>query len=226
MQKYNKIFTTLLMSLGLMAYHINAIEPTPPSNKIERIEATKQGLENLKGYRKIAQTNSVPTLTSSSNPQDPIDITGTISIVSISAGLLTIWGTAPGNWIFGFGPRDAVGIGSITDWQVITGSDGTLQFKNTITRTCLAGYVNGVIHVECNPNDSHQRWKINHFENGAVQLQNAAYGTCMQTPLFRHTVYYKISLVQCAQPGVQNSDQQWAIIPPQEGSAPLIRLKK
>lgn len=225
MQKHRKILIAFFIGLGLITCNVNAIGPTPPSDKFEIIEGKTQGATNLKGYAEISKNpptaqNAIP------NKNDPIDITGAISIISVSGGLLTIWATAPGNWVWGIGPRDSVSLGSITDWQIITNADASLHFRNTVTRTCLAGYSNGVIHAECNKDDKYQKWKINHFENGAIQLQNVGYGTCVQTPLSRFSTYYSISLVECVKPGVSNLDQQWSIIPPQEGSLPLIRFKK
>lgn len=224
MQKHRKILIAFFIGLGLIACNVNAIGPTPPSDKFEIIEGKQQGEKNLKEYLKIS--NLKPTASNAAQDKDPIDITATASIISVSGGLLTIWATTPGNWVWGIGARDAVSLKSITDWQIITNGDATWQFKNTVTRTCLAGYSNGVIHVECSKEDKYQKWKINHFENGAIQLQNVGYGTCIQTPTSRFSTYYSISLVDCVQPGVLNLDQQWSIIPPQEGSLPLIRLKK
>ena len=144
-----------------------------------------------------------------------------VGIMSASGGLLTVWARYPGNWVWGYTPFDSLSFGNLRVWQIITHSDGSVNFRNTDTDTCLSAYGNGVIHTGCNFNNPSQKWDLIPFDNKAFQIKNQATKTCLQTPVIRKTRYYSIYTVSCVGQNTYNLDQQWFIIAPTTRPTPI-----
>ncbi|TLD98232.1 hypothetical protein LS73_009230 [Helicobacter muridarum] len=89
----------------------------------------------------------------------------------------------------------------------------------------MQAYKSGVIHEVCDKNLQTQLWNFNLFDNQAVQIQNVGTKTCLQTPTFRHTIYYSAYLTQCAI-NKSNLDQQWYIIPTLVNTAPIFTINR
>ena len=88
-------------------------------------------------------------------------------------------------------------------------------------------YKNGVIHLPCRENNPSQLWNINPFSNRAIQLQNEATKTCLQTPVIRTKNFGSIFLAKCVtqqnpSSGNDNISQQWVITAPLTSTPPIF----
>ncbi len=169
----------------------------------------------------LASTN--PTA-QNANQNQRLDTSDSVALMSAGGGVLTVWATHVGNWVWGYAPRDSLNLGRAREWKILSRSNGKVSFVNLQTNTCLSAYKNGVIHMPCDSNNPAQIWNLNTFANRATQIQNEATKTCLQTPLIRNTRALSIFLVPCASASTPlkaeaNIEQQWYI------TAPLIRTQ-
>lgn len=190
--------------------------PTPPANQDKNFSLVEGEDLSDKLKKKFGGT---PLLRSGS---PSFQLSDQISLLSSTGGLLTLWSTREGSWVWGYTPFDSLGFGDARIWRIITYNNGEVSFKNEASGNCLAAYGNGVIHVRCDSNDSTQRWALTFFTNQAIQIKNVGYNKCLQTPEIRHRVWYDIFLTNCVKAGESNLDQQWYVIPPTKRTTPVF----
>lgn len=191
--------------------------PTPPADQKDNFSL----VDGIDLSEKLKNRFGGTPLLSSSTPN--FQTSDPISIQSSTGGLLTLWSLREGSWVWGYPPLESLSFGDARIWRIITYENGEVSFKNEANGNCLTAYGNGVIQLKCYPNDSLQRWKFIFFKNQAVQIKNIGYNNkCLQTPEFRHRVWYDIFLVNCVKSGEENLDQQWYIIPPAKRTTPVF----
>ncbi|MBZ7988096.1 RICIN domain-containing protein [Campylobacter canadensis] len=189
------------------------LNPSPPTKE-------QKDLKPFAGPN-LSKFLAKPTL-NAANSSKKEDISDMVAIMSSNAGVLTIWATNPGNWIWGYPARDSRPFKGARIWQIITLSDGSVMFKNYQHKTCISAYNNGIIHLPCNEQSPSQKWTLIRFSNQAWQIKNVAKQSCLQTPTFRHTIFYSIFLTKCA--SSKNLDQQWYITAPLISTKPIFVL--
>lgn len=192
--------------------------PTPPPNEPIPNEETRKLLMNMKRTK-------IPIMSPDNNannaPAIGRNVSNSLSIMSSSGGLLTLWALNPGNWVWGYTPLDAQSFNKAPFWRIISFSNGQVMIQNEEKSTCLQAYRNGAVHEICDSNNPGQLWILNFFDNQAVQIQNVDAKMCLQTPTNRATTYYSIYLTKCAI-NEPNLDQQWYITPIIDIAAPVF----
>ena len=194
------------------------LSPTPPKN--EKIPGEKS-----RAMLRDAANKNTPVIPPDANLRIDKRLSNPLSIMSSSGGILTVWALAKGNWIWGYTPLDAHEFGNANSWRIVTLETGESIIQNRLTTTCLEAYRNGVIHESCDGANKAQLWRFNFFENQAIQIQNIATKTCLQTPTARTTTYYSIFLVPCATKE-PNLDQQWYITPSVGDKSPIFVINE
>ncbi|TKX31241.1 RICIN domain-containing protein [Campylobacter estrildidarum] len=146
-----------------------------------------------------------------------------VTIMNPNGAALTIWGTNPGNWIWGYSLYNSQKFGDARIWQLIEFTNDIVMIKNAQTGTCLNAYGNGIVHYPCDQSNHAQFWKLTPMSNGAYQISNLATQQCIQTPV-RDVMHefnlssYKIFLTNCVKPGEKTLDRQWYITTPADGA--------
>ncbi|TKX32548.1 RICIN domain-containing protein [Campylobacter aviculae] len=146
-----------------------------------------------------------------------------ITVMNPNGAALTIWGSNPGNWIWGYNLNASKGFPDYRAWQLVEFSSNIVMFRNAATETCLNAYGNGIVHYPCDQSNHAQLWKLIPMSNGAYQIKNIATQKCIQTPV-RDVMHefnfssYKIFLTECAKPGEKTLDKQWYITTPGYGA--------
>ncbi|RIY32864.1 hypothetical protein CKF54_04000 [Psittacicella hinzii] len=145
-----------------------------------------------------------------------------VSIMSHTSGVITVWATAPNNWLWGYSPFDSQSFGDLRNWYFIKNSNGSVSFRNLATGTCMAAYGNrGIVHVQCNPQSLEQQFDLLPLSNRAVAIKSASNSQCLRTDLFRKTVYMSLTFAPCIVQGQMTQEQQWFITPPIQRAFPI-----
>lgn len=157
------------------------------------------------------------------------DTSDAVAILSGSGTALTVWALAAGNWLWAYPPFNSVDLGSARQWRVLTRANGKVSFQNVLTKTCMSAYKNGVIHVPCQERNPSQLWNLNPLSNRALQLQNEATKTCLQTPVIRTKNYGAVYLASCLTQenplrGNDNISRQWIITAPLASTPPIFTI--
>ncbi len=142
-----------------------------------------------------------------------------VSLMNQGGGILTIWASANGSWIWAHAASYYSVFGDAYNWKMEIIGDGLVRFVNKLTRTCLNVYGSGVIHYTCSGNNPSQFFKLLPMKNGAIAIQSAATKQCLQTG-FSKRVNHPIITSNCLE--VENSEQQWLIIPAFIKPTPVI----
>lgn len=192
--------------------------PNAPITLIDGVAVSRQLISNL-----LSSTR--PRGANGSNQR--LDTSDSITLMSAGGGVLTIWATNVGNWVWGYAPRDSLDLGNARQWKILSRANGKVSFVNLQTNTCLSAYKNGVIHMPCDSDNPAQIWNLNTFANRATQIQNQATNTCLQTPLIRKTRALSIFLVPCVSASNPlrddaNIEQQWYITAPLVPTTPIF----
>lgn len=202
-----------------------------PSNT-QSSEIPLQNLLTLRNSHKQNGSNS-PLLQSFSQisaqiPGLPSDLSNRLSdffvIMSPSNVVLTVWSTAPRNWIWAYTLAASENLGLARIWRMVLFEDDVM-FLNAMTKTCLQAYNDGVIHNNCDQKNRFQHFKLNAMTNGAVQIQNLASNKCFQTafndPYFDLIASEALNLGPCT----QTIDEQWYIGVPPVNSQVLYEVR-
>lgn len=189
----------LLLSLGLLACGSQlGTTPTPPG-KVGKV------------------IGKIPNNANTAPLREPL-----VSIMSHTSGIITVWATAPNNWLWGYSPFDSQSFGDLRNWYLLKNSNGSISFRNLATDTCIAAHKNsGIVHLACDRNSLAQQFDLLPLTNRAVAIKNVANGLCLTTPLFRSTVYMPLLFANCVKAGEMTQDQQWFITPPIQPSFPI-----
>ena len=184
------------------------------------VSVSKKLIEDFLASTASKDSNSV-------NQVQRLDTSDFITLMNAGGGVLTVWATNPGNWVWGYTPRDSLNLDNARQWKILSRANGKVSFVNVQTNTCLSAYKNGVIHMPCDSNNPAQIWNLNTLANRATQIQNEATKMCLQTPLIRQTRALSIFLVPCASASKAlktdaNIEQQWYITAPLITTTPIF----
>ncbi|QQF51748.1 toxin [Campylobacter fetus subsp. venerealis] len=157
----------------------------------------------------------------SDDPYNPVPVfynapfnSDLVSIMAQNGVVITVWATAPLNWVWGYSARDSVPFGYLRIWRLKLYPKNYVQIVNESTKTCLSAYLSGVVHTTCDVKSAPQFWEMIPFDNGAVQFKNFSDGRCLQTDFERGFKFYNINLTPCVEKNRTNIDQQWMITAP------------
>lgn len=197
----------------------------PFTNLITLKNSAPQNGSQNDANRQLLQTK--PKL-SSAIPGLPSDLSDRLSdffiIMSPSNVVLTVWRTAPGNWIWAYTLAASEDLGFARVWRMVFFEEDVM-ILNALTKTCLQTYGDGVIHNNCDQKNRFQRFKLNAMSNGAVQIQNPATNKCFQTPFndpyFGFIASEALNLGTCT----QTIDEQWYIGVPPVNSQVLYEVR-
>ncbi|AWX15898.1 hypothetical protein CEP48_06765 [Mergibacter septicus] len=176
----------------------NQIDPTPPSEKVGVLLGAVPTPLPEKQVKATVKRRTPPT----------------VSIMSPTSGIITVWALEEGNWLWGYSPYDSKNFGDSRNWRVIDNPNGSVTFRNKRTDTCMAAHGNGIIHRYCDPNNLDQQFDLVPLTNGAMLIKSASQSRCLRTDLFRKTTYMSLVFANCITEGQTTLDQQWFIAPP------------
>lgn len=176
----------------------NQIDPTPPSEKVGVLLGSAPNLLPEKQVGSGLKQRTPPT----------------VSIMSPTSGIITVWALEEGNWLWGYSPYDSKNFGDSRNWTVIDNANGSVTFRNKRTDTCMAAHGNGIIHRYCDPENLDQQFDLVPLTNGAMLIKSASQSRCLRTDLFRKTTYMSLVFADCIVSGQTTLDQQWFIAPP------------
>ncbi|TQR31886.1 toxin [Campylobacter sp. MIT 99-7217] len=210
--------------------------PTPPSKSFKNPRPIKSQsklqtqtlplMKEIYTKKPLIRSSSKPLLTSARQnmpkisvqgvPPDLFDRTSDFMVIMGANGvLITIWATAPGNWLWGYSLNNSADLGGYRIWRLILLPNDEVMILNFATRTtCINTYKNGVIHSPCNINNVYQKFTLRPMTNGAVQIYNKATNSCLQTPIsdvFNGDDFGAINLSSKCDNSI---DQQWYLLPP------------
>lgn len=168
-----------------------------------------------------AANNALNNLNLQGIPPDFFDRTSDFLVLMAPNGVvITIWATAPGNWLWGYSIKNSNDLGGYRIWRFILLPNDEVMIANFATRTtCMNTYKNGIIHSPCDMSNVYQRFTLRPMTNGAVQIYNKATDSCIQTPqgdVINGTDFGAINLTKRCSDSI---DEQWYILPPPQSSA-------
>lgn len=197
------------------------IFPLPSGNGPIPPEPTESGLA-LPGYRGATE---LPPLSSEANAPIPTPRDNpSVSIMSMSGAVLTVWGRSRNSWLWGYTPVDSNSFGELRNWKIIPGkAPGTVRFVNQGTGTCMTWGVGisgtgGFIHTTCDPRSEVFDFHLIPALNGNVFIQSVDLKRCIRARFLDRTASspyaFEILQADCPKPGSTDIELQWSISAP------------
>ncbi|EDX5083536.1 toxin [Salmonella enterica] len=147
-----------------------------------------------------------------------------VSIMSMSGAVLTVWGRHRNSWLWGYTPWDSNSFGELRNWKIIPGkTPGTVRFVNQGTGTCMTWGVGisgdgGFIHTTCDPRSAVFDFHLIPTLNGNVFIKSVDLNRCIRTRFLDRTASspyaFEILQAECPKPGEKNIELQWSISEP------------
>mgnify|MGYP004487006149 CR=1 FL=1 len=162
-----------------------------------------------------SQNNKTPAtlVQNATNPLSPLtgDVRDFVSLMTHLGGILSIWESSNGSWVWTHLSLHYPYFGDAYNWQIQPLQNGSVRFVNKMSGTCLNAYGKGVIHYPCDEQNPNQAFRLISMKNGAFQIQNTYTKQCLETS-FAKKAQYPVMLKKCIKDN--NLEQQWIIIPP------------
>ncbi|ECA3795564.1 toxin [Salmonella enterica subsp. enterica] len=197
---------------------LHKIFPLPSGNGPVPPDPRESGLP-LPGY---GATTELPPGANAPLP-NPGD-NPSVSIMSMSGAVLTVWGRSRNSWLWGYTPRDSNNFGELRNWKIIPGkTPGTVRFVNQETGTCMTWGVGisgagGFIHTTCDPRSAVFDFHLIPTLNGNVFIQSVDLRRCIRARFLDRTsaspYAFEILQADCPKPGESNIELQWSISEP------------
>lgn len=163
----------------------------------------------------MAANNSISTTSSpkhSSNPTDPANF---ITLMGQNGRVLTVWALAQRNWLWAYSNKESGGFGTIRNWRLQKSlTPEHFKFVNQSLGTCMEAYRNGVIHNQCNSEDTSQDFELLPTNTGAVVVRSLSQNRCLTYNPVSSTGYSTVTLEQCTGVTSALKDQTWYLAPP------------
>lgn len=147
-----------------------------------------------------------------------------ITLMSMSGSVLTVWSRHKNSWLWGYTPWDSNSFGSLRNWKIEPGkTPGTVRFMNEVTSTCITYGVSvigigGFIHTPCNYKSNNFDFQLIPTLNGNVFIKSVAINRCIRTRFLDRTsaspYAFEILPAECPKAGEENIELQWSVSEP------------
>lgn len=164
----------------------------------------------------------------------PVPSTGnspTVSLMSVSGAVVSVWSRRPNSWVWGYTPRDSNTFGNLRNWFIQPGkTPGTVRFVNEETGTCLTPGISftdvGFIHRFCSYRTKDQDFRLVPTLNGNVLIRSVLVNKCMRARFLDRTssspYAFEILQADCPEPGENTLELLWSVSEPLKSARAAI----
>ncbi|HBZ9867575.1 TPA: toxin [Salmonella enterica subsp. houtenae] len=147
----------------------------------------------------------------------------TVSLVSVSGAVVSVWSRRPNSWVWGYTPRDSNTFGNLRNWFIQPGkTPGSVRFVNEETGTCLTPGFSftdvGFIHRFCSYQTKDQDFLLVPTLNGNVLIRSVLVNKCIRARFLDRTpsspYAFEILQADCPEPGKSTLELLWSVSEP------------